>query len=132
MGACSTALKKRLWSLYTGRLHSQVIVDVTKKNMYAPTFRKVAYNVHVYRNSAEGTHVLSTHASDLDAADYNRKFSYYITGGRFSSYFRMVPSTGELRMTKRLDNPPETFDVAITVRDTGPWNINLSSGFINQ
>jgi len=87
--------------------------------MFAPTFRQVAYNVYVYRNSAADAHVLAMHATDLDAANYNRKFSYYVTGGRYSSYFRIDASSGELRLAKRLENPPEAFDVAVTVRDTG-------------
>ena len=102
-----------------GRIHRQITVAVTPRNLYAPTFYQVAYTVYVYRNSAADTHVLAMHATDRDEDKYNRNFSFYVTGGRYSSYFRITSSTGDLRLKKRLENPPETFDLAVTVRDTG-------------
>ncbi|KAK3101446.1 hypothetical protein FSP39_003656 [Pinctada imbricata] len=98
-----------------------VMIIVSKENLYAPKFEQSAYEFVVFRNSTEkGLQKLGeVVARDKDQYDYNSNFQYFIFDRNISSIFRVDPTTGLIGIHSDIPEGVWQMSFNVTAIDSG-------------
>lgn len=88
----------------------EIVIRVSKPNLYGPVFDKPLYEFIVYRKSADLNIKLvgTVSAQDSDFEGYNSKFDYFIFDGQAAGLFN-VDSSGKIVLVSK-QNFPDTVD----------------------
>ena len=96
-----------------------VIVEVSKENLYPPTFSESTYSWSVYRFAPVG-HVIGTvSASDADDDPHNKHFTIFAPPRQPSVEYVSVTSSGDVILAKTPADGMETLRVLVLAVDDG-------------
>ncbi|KAM6455396.1 protocadherin alpha-C2-like isoform 1-T1 [Liasis olivaceus] len=104
--------------------HKVIKVDVSDINDNSPQFEELAYSVYIPENSAPGSSLCTTKATDLDA-NANAYISYSLIMGEIqglpvSSYVSIQSDTGNIYAVRSFDYETlREFQIVVQAQDSG-------------
>ncbi|XP_058141894.1 protocadherin beta-8 [Dasypus novemcinctus] len=102
---------------------AQVYIEVVDTNDNAPEFEQSVYRVQVPEDTPVGSLIVTVSATDEDIG-VNGEISYSLlqTSEEISNTFEVHPTTGEIRLKKKLDFETfQSYEVNIEARDAGSF-----------
>ena len=96
-----------------------MIVEVSKENLYPPTFSESTYNLAVYRYAERG-HVIGTvSAVDADDDPHNKHFTIFAPSRQPSMEYVSVTSSGDVVLDKTPADNMKLLRVLVLAVDDG-------------
>nr|KAG5695015.1 hypothetical protein BaRGS_015839 [Batillaria attramentaria] len=96
-----------------------VMIEVSTKNLYPPTFTQDQYTFFLYRYTPIGTHIGSVSATDSDDDPHNKHFTIFATPNQTSFDYVTISSKGDITLKATPPEPERFLTLLVKAVDGG-------------